>query len=171
MLCFSWLRLSGGVAELAYAVDLKSTAERIVGSSPTAPTTYMSTFDRMHRAGPPDRRHRAGHAIVPPQIVGYLRNVLNWAHAVVLVPLRFPGTKETRRGRKAPRSRKKRSSRRSSGPLASDRGAPNENRTRVVALKGRCRGTRWPRTPGRWSAVSTPWRCAEIGRASCRERV
>ena len=29
-----------------------------------------------------------------PQIAGYLRNVLNWANVLELVPLRFPGTKE-----------------------------------------------------------------------------
>ena len=37
----------GGVAELAYAADLKSAAARLVGSSPTAPTRFLllETFD------------------------------------------------------------------------------------------------------------------------------
>ena len=33
---------NGGVAELAYAADLKSAAARLVGSSPTAPTRYFA---------------------------------------------------------------------------------------------------------------------------------
>ena len=38
----------GGVAELAYAADLKSAAERIVGSSPTAPTTSIELGERRY---------------------------------------------------------------------------------------------------------------------------
>ena len=36
----------GGVAELAYAGDLKSSAARIVGSSPTAPTIVSTSWGR-----------------------------------------------------------------------------------------------------------------------------
>ena len=35
-------KFAGGVAELAYAGDLKSSAFGIVGSSPTAPTSTIS---------------------------------------------------------------------------------------------------------------------------------
>lgn len=35
---------NGGVAELAYAADLKSAAARLVGSSPTAPTKEERGF-------------------------------------------------------------------------------------------------------------------------------
>ena len=41
----------GGVAELAYAADLKSAAARLVGSSPTAPTRTYNIKTRATRCG------------------------------------------------------------------------------------------------------------------------
>ena len=47
--------IDGGVAELAYAGDLKSSAFGIVGSSPTAPTTTVdgTGFGAVSCSGPP----------------------------------------------------------------------------------------------------------------------